>query len=264
MRFWIFALFPVLLAAGCTTLQPEVKIPARLLYLEAQVLEDQGLYSEAITKYQQVVDQNLGARLGSFAYLKMGELKMRQEEWRDAETNFQLFLGANSNSHLTPFVLFRLLKAHHENSYTGLIFREREIDRDMNPNLRMITEFQRLYFLYPNSRYQQEARGYYRAARETLADHERLVADYYYRHGLYNAAASRYLYLLRNYPEYPGSLSVLERLIASYRHNQQPELAEEMQRIRNRLFGSADAGSPTPVLATREPSATHPQAAHTE
>ena len=253
------ALAVVLLLSGCTAPQPEVKIPPRVLYLSAQVLEDQGLYSEAITKYQQVIDQNAGSRMASFGYLKIAELKMRQEEWGDSETQYKMFLTSNSSSHLTEYVLFRLLKAHHESSYTGLFFREREIDRDMEPNLRTITEFQRLYFLYPNSIFLQDARGYYRSARVTLADHERMVADYYFRHGLYNAAASRYLFLLRIYPEYPDSKSVLERLIESYRHNQQPDLAGEMERIRTQMFGAAapqpaqtglaarHAGSPAPA-----------------
>ena len=239
---------------GCTPAQPEVKIPERILYLEAQVLEDKGLLSEATTKYQQVVTQNSGSRLATFSHLKSAEIKLRQEEWRDAETNYKLFLSANSNSHLTSFVLFRLLKAHHENSYTGLFFRDREIDRDMEPNRQTISEFQRLYFLYPNSRYMKEARLYYRSARETLADHELLVADYYYRHGLYNAAASRYLYLLRNFPEYPHSTAVLDRLIESYRRNQQPELAGEMERFRSQQSGASVTQPSAGGLVARESS----------
>jgi len=247
-------LFSTLAHLGCTPPQPEVKIPERVLYLEAQVLEDKGLFSEADTKYQQVVTQNSGSRLATFSHLKSAEIKMRQEEWRDAETNFKLFLSANSNSHLTSFVLFQLLRAHHENSYTGLFFRGREIDRDMEPNRQTISEFQRLYFLYPNSRYLKEARVYYRSARETLADHELLVADYYYRHGLYNAAASRYLYLLRNFPEYPHSTAVLDRLIESYRRNQQPELAGEMERFRSQQSGASVTQPSAGGLVARESS----------
>ncbi|MDH5752524.1 MAG: outer membrane protein assembly factor BamD [Deltaproteobacteria bacterium] len=238
------ALALALAATGCQAPQPDVKIPARILYLEGQMQEDQELYSEATTKLKTVVEQNAGSRLGNFANLKMGLIELKKEEWVTAESYFRLFLSGNANSHLTPFVLFQIMKAHHENSYTGLFVRNREIDRDMEPNRQLIREFKRFYFLFPNSMYSQQVREYFRAARESIAEHERLVADYYYDRGLYNAAASRYLYLLRNYPFYQDSEYALEMLIRSYRQNVQPAAAEEMERIYQRIYKNGSAQTP--------------------
>lgn len=218
---------------GCETPHPQAQIPARLLFLQAEALADQGLRTDALTKYGELVEQNPGSLLSAFGYLKMGELLEAAEKWEESETNYRLFLASTRTSDLTPYVLYRLVSLQHNKSYTGLIFRSREIDRDMAPNRDIIQEYKRFYFLYPKSIFLDEVRKFYREARESLADYERLVADYYFDRGQYNAAASRYLYLLKYFPGYKESDVAVERLIQSYRRNQQPDLADELERLRD-------------------------------
>ncbi|MCH9044752.1 MAG: outer membrane protein assembly factor BamD [SAR324 cluster bacterium] len=225
---------------GCETAKPRVKIPGRLLYLEGQALADVAVYSEAVAKFQEVVDQNPGTLLGTFAYLKIAEIHAQQEDWLEAETNYRLFLTTNQLRHLTPYVLYRLITVHHENSFTGVFFPSREVDRDMEPNRQIIREYKRFFFLFPKSIFLEEIRSLYRAARDTLAEHERLVGDFYLRRGHYDAAASRYVYLLRTFPQYQDAKAVLERLIEAYRLNQQPDLAREMERLYRLRFAPPD------------------------
>jgi outer membrane assembly lipoprotein YfiO len=184
-----------------------------------------------VLKYQSVADQNPGTLLGSFAYLRIAEIHAIQEEWVQADTNYRLFLNANQGSHLTPFVLYRLARVNHLSSYTGLFSRTRDYDRDMKPNRQMIEEYKRFYFLYPESIFLPEVRSFAQAARESLAEYERLVGDYYYDRELYNAAAGRYEYLLLHYPGYPDSDAVVERLVETYRRNQEPGKAAELERL---------------------------------
>jgi outer membrane protein assembly factor BamD len=179
----------------------------------------------------------------------MAELYSRQEDWLQAETNYRLFLSANSNSHLNAYVLYRLLIMNDKKSYTGLFFPEREIDRDMEPSKQIILEYKRFYLLYPQSVYAPDVVPIYRAARRTLALHELIVADFYLRREEYNAAAARYLYVLRNFPEQPDPQYSLRRLIEAYRKDQQPDLAAEMQRIYEERYGSMKA----PRAAANEP-----------
>ena len=72
---------------------------------------------------------------------------------------------------------------------------------------------------------------YQKGALADLAEHELHVANYYFDNDAYHSAIGRYLYLLKNYPGFPRSGDVAERLILAYRLNQQPELADEMQKI---------------------------------
>lgn len=229
---------------GCADTTRTVQVPARILYFEAETLMDTGLPSEAVTKYQAVVDENPGTRMASFAHLKIGDAHSSAGNWRDAETAYRLFLLSNPNSALTPYVLYRLLIVNHEQSYTGTIFREREFDRDMAPNRRIILEYKRFSLLYPDSAYRPEIQPIYHAALRTLADHEQMVGDFYGDRGQYNAAAYRYEYVLRHYPDYPETPEVVRKLIDAYTANQQPRAAEEMRRVLQSLTDDADDAAP--------------------
>ena len=228
--------------AGCDAQDPDTDFaPARLLFVQAEAKENQGLYADAITNYEKISTQFPGTRLATFAYLKLAEIYSLQRDWVEAETNYRLFLARSANSHLTPYLLYRLLKVNYEKSFTGLIFREREIDRDMKPSQQILLEYKRFYLLYPKSVYLDEVTPYFRGARQTLAHHEQLVADFYAERGQFNAAISRYTYLLRNFPEFEDSEVVLKKLIRAYRKNQQPQFARELERLHtvgaNRLNG---------------------------
>jgi outer membrane protein assembly factor BamD len=244
----LWFLFAALLGA-CGGSPIKVRVPASVLYYEAATLEDQELYAEAITRLQSLVTENPGTQLGTFAYLKLGDLYSKQENWTEADTHYRIFLSLNSNSRLTPYVLYRLMEVNHRKGLTGLFLPSREVDRDMHPNRRIIVEFKRFFLLYPNSPYLEDVRPYYRAARELLARYELMVGDFYLSRESYYSAIGRYLYLLRNYPEYPDTRKVMRKLIRAYRANQQPELAEEMERIFRMHYVSRE---PSP-LAKKEP-----------
>lgn len=235
---------------GCEAEDPDrVFAPARLLFVEAETKENQGLYADAIIKYEKITAQFPGTRLAAFAYLKLAEIYSLQKEWNDAETNYRLFLARSANSHLTPYLLYRLLKVNYEKSFTGLIFRERESDRDTEPNRRIMLEYKRFYLLYPKSAYLKEVTPIFRGARQTLAYHERMVADFYYDRGQFNAAIGRYTYLLRNFPEFEESEAVLKQLIRAYRKNQQPQFAEELERLQTVGADQADGGGAPPTVS---------------
>jgi outer membrane assembly lipoprotein YfiO len=236
-------------AGGCAETSRTVQVPARILYFEGETLVDTGLPAEAITKFQTVIDENPGTRLATFAHLKIGDAQSLGGNWREADTAYRLFLLSNPNSPLTPYVLYRLLIVNHEQSFTGTIFREREFDRDMAPNRRIILEYKRFSLLYPDSVYRDEIQPIYHSARRTLADHEQMVGDFYADRSQYNAAAYRYEYLLRHYPEYPETREVVRKLFDAFRANQQPRAAEEMSRVLESLADEAVAA--TPALAQR-------------
>ncbi|MFI5400734.1 MAG: outer membrane protein assembly factor BamD [SAR324 cluster bacterium] len=234
---WVAAALAAALGACSQNTSDKTLEPGRVLFQDGQLLEDQGLYTEAIDKFKKVSAENQGTQLGAFSYLRLAELYSKQEDWLQAETNYRLFLSANSNSHLNAYVLYRLLKVNDHMAYTGVFFRGREVDRDDEPNRQIITEYKRFYLLYPQSMYVPEVVPIYRAARRTLAEHEILVADFYVRHGQYNAASSRYFYALRNFPELEDPEYALRQLINAYRKDQQPDRANEMQRIYDERYG---------------------------
>lgn len=75
-------------------------------------------------------------------------------------------------------------------------------DRDLTNLREAFTAYQQLTTLYPNSRHAEEAQSRIASLRDTLAEHEYLVALFYYRNKRWQGALWRLEYLKENYPEY--------------------------------------------------------------
>ena len=75
-------------------------------------------------------------------------------------------------------------------------------DRDLSNLREAFTAYQQLTTLYPNSRYAEDAQSRIASLRDTLGEHEYLVAQFYYRNKRWQGALWRLEYLKENYPEY--------------------------------------------------------------
>ena len=225
---WIMLL---LFLQGCGEEVKKMRVPAVELYQEAFVAFEDEYYQEAEKKFQDLVDEHPNTQLATLAYLKMGDLNFKRSKWEDAEVNYRMFLTLNPQSHLTPYVLNRIIALNFEKNYYGIFFPSRNFDRNMEPNRTILKEFRRFFLLYPQSPYLEEIREYQLKARAELAEHEFLVGDFYFRGKLYTSAAERYLYLLQNYPEFPRTEEVARKLIQAYRLNGEPLLANEMEEV---------------------------------
>ena len=75
-------------------------------------------------------------------------------------------------------------------------------DRDLSNLHEAFTAYQQLTTLYPNSPHVEEAQSRITELRDTLAEHEWLVAQFYYRNKRWQGALWRLEYLQENYPEY--------------------------------------------------------------
>ncbi|MGK5095353.1 outer membrane protein assembly factor BamD [Deltaproteobacteria bacterium TL4] len=227
----LVSMFSLLVFQGCAETDAEIRTPAKELYQKAFIAYEEDLLQESEDKFKKLTEEHPGTRLATLAYLKMGDINYQRAKWEDAETNYRLFLTINPNSHLTPYVLNRLIALNYKRNVTGLFFKERSFDRDMDPNNKIIEEYQRFYLMYSQNAYIEEVREYLLKARSDLAEHEYLVGNFYLKQRAYDSAIHRYLYLLRQYPEYPKRLEVGKSLIEAYYSNQQSHLAKEMEKV---------------------------------
>ncbi len=230
-QIFILILFYGLLQSCSETANVQIRLPANELYQKAMVAVEDEFYQEALKNFEILVDEHSGTRLATLAHLKMGEVYFLQSKWEESETSYRRFLLLNPRSHLTPYVLNRLIALNYERNIYGLFAKSRDYDRNMEPNRTLIRDYQRFYLLFPQSPYLADVKEYQKGALADLAEHELHVANYYFDNEAYHSAIGRYLYLLKNYPGFPRTGDVAERLIEAYRLNQQLELADEMQKI---------------------------------
>lgn len=229
----MFFVFMVASFTGCSSVEPvlmEDKYDSAIQHMDK---ED---YSLAIPLFKTIIEENPGTRFAAYSYLKIADAYLLSGETRnftESETNYRIFLNYSSYSHLVPYVLSRLIELNYKRN-TSLIFGESyAFTRDPEHFRKIINEYQRFYFLYPDSLYLRDARTYLDKSIEALAEHETRIGQWYYNQSLYTAAISRFRYILNHYPNYLKRESIVEMLIDSYKKNQQPELADELQRILN-------------------------------
>ena len=234
MTIKYFHIFVLLLFSGllqsCTD-TTQVRVPATELYQKAMVAFEDEFYLEALKNFEILIEEHSGTRLATLSHLKMGDLYFLQNKWEESESSYRLFLLLNPRTHLTPYTLNRLIALNYERNIYGLFAKSRDYDRNMEPNRTLIREYQRFYLLFPQSPYLEDVQAYQSNALSDLAEHELHVANYYFDKESYHSAIGRYLYLLKHYPSFTRTAQVAERLIEAYRLNQQPELADEMQKV---------------------------------
>ena len=231
-----FHIFVLLILSGllqsCTdTATTQVRVPATELYQKAMVAFEDEFYLEALKNFEILIEEHSGTRLATLSHLKMGDLYFLQNKWEESESSYRRFLLLNPRTHLAPYTLNRLIALNYERNIYGLFVKSRDYDRNMEPNRTLIREYQRFYLLFPQSPYLEDVQDYQNRALRDLAEHELLVANYYFDKQAYRSAIGRYLYLLKHYPSFPRTSQVAERLIEAYRLNLQPELADEMQKV---------------------------------
>ena len=209
----------------------QIRIPSTELYQSAMIALEDEFYQEALKNFEILVEEHSGTRLATLSHLKMGDLYFRQQKWEESESSYRRFLLLNPRSHLTPYTLNRLIALNYERNIYGLFVKSRDYDRNMEPNRTLIREYQRFYLLFPQSPYLADVKEYQKRAMGDLAEHELHVANYYFEQEAYHSAIGRYLYLLKYYPDFPRTVEVAQRLIGAYRLNQQPKLADEMQKV---------------------------------
>lgn len=216
---------------NCSSKEPvtmEDKYDAAILHMDN---ED---YSLAIPLFKKLIDENPGTRFAAYSYLKLADAYLLSGEtnnYTEAETNYRIFLNYSSYSHLVPYVLSRLIELNYKRNTSAFFGESYAYSRDPEHFKKIISEFQRFYFLYPDSLYLEDARQYLDKSIDALAEHEALIGRWYFDQSLYMAAISRFRHILYHYPHFPKRDMIIEMLISAYRKNQQPEMADELQRV---------------------------------
>jgi outer membrane protein assembly factor BamD len=229
--YWWLLAWLGLITVACSTVEPETVERQYDLAIQHMDKEE---YAQAIPLFQKIIEQNPGTRFAAYAYLKTADAQLYGDlikDFDDAETNYRIFLEYSSFSHLVPYVLSRLIELNYKRNTSFLFGESYTYSRDPEHFKKIITEYQRFFFLYPESLYLKEARHFLDKSIEALAEHELLIADWYFKHALYPAAISRYRYILNHYPNFAKTDRVVEKLIKTYQYNQQPETAAELERV---------------------------------
>ena len=223
-RYDLILCLSVVLLAGCqsTSTDPATMFPTAS---EAQLFKD-GQNAMLDGKYDQSVQyfETLEARYPFGQYTEQAHLDMIYSYYKNDDTSSAL-AAADEYIHLYPreknvdyAYYMRGMMEYDQNHgsierYFGVDFAE----RDLASLRQAFSDFNRLLHYFPNSQYAPDTRQRMIYIRNMLARHELKIANYYFDHQAYVAAANRANDIVKHYQASRSVPDALNVMVKSYR-----------------------------------------------
>jgi outer membrane protein assembly factor BamD len=212
--FCLFAVVLTLLSTGCA---PKKPLTADEYFRTATDNFQYGALGQAIEEYQELLDQHPFSKYTEEAELKIAHGHYLLGEYAEAIVALSDFQRRYPTSVHLPFVGY----------YLGMCYVQQmgTFDRDQTAAQSAETYFSTVVQQYPESPFAELARQQLDRCRESLAEHEVYIAQFYARHGNNEAAQIRYLRAATRYGETKAAADGLLQLGALYKKQGQSERA---------------------------------------
>jgi outer membrane protein assembly factor BamD len=239
-RFLAYAslLFVILLISSCSS-SPEhstdttTGMTAQEIYKEAQDAMNDGNYDTAIDLFEK-----LESKFPYGPYAKQAKLEIIYSHFKydnlesaiiAAERFIKLF---PSHPHVDYAYYMRgVCRYDMETSIFDSWFDQDLTERDPESAKNAFKYFNQLVTKFPDSIYNEDARKRMVFLRNSLAQHEIHVANYYFKRRAYVAAVNRSKYVLNNFQNTASVKAALQIMANSYTELKLPKLAEDIQRV---------------------------------
>jgi len=165
-------------------------------------------YEGAIKSYKDLLDQYPFDPHAEEAELTIAESHYRKKQYAEAIAAFNDFQRMHPMSPELAKVYYLLGKSFEKQMTT--------IDRDQGAADNAAGWYRVVVDRYPNSEYAPKARERMARCRESMAAHDRYVANYYFRRGNMRAGENRVKGILEKFPDTVAATGALEDLAAAY------------------------------------------------
>jgi outer membrane protein assembly factor BamD len=199
------------LLVGCGAKKDLTKIEGNpeTLYKEGLARFNRKDYTEALKKFEDLKSSFPDSPPYTlWAELKVGDCHFLKKEYVEAIATYEEFKKTHPSHEEIPYVQFQIGMSYF-NQMRGL-------DRDQTPTKKALSSFEYLIASHPSGLFTEKAREKVAVCKKRLADHEFYVGNFYYKHGRFEAAASRFEGLLEKFPRLPGEDETLYLLGKSY------------------------------------------------
>jgi outer membrane protein assembly factor BamD len=200
-KFFIACFIFCFLFSGCTAMQEawraltgeEEEYSAQELAWLAMDLYERGDYSRAIEKFEKLKDWYPFSKYAILAELKIGDAHYKKEQYEEAVFAYEEFEKLHPRNEAIPYVIYQIGRCYYD--------RIDSIDRDQVPARKALDAFQRLIKQFPKDQYARLAEDHIVACFKSLAGNEYIIGLFYYKSKHYEAAYSRFMAVVSNYPD---------------------------------------------------------------
>lgn len=203
------------------------------MYEMAKASLDGRNFQTAIRRYRALTTAYPFGRHAEQSQLDLAYAYQQSRRAEDALTTLDRFIRTYP-THPNIDYAWYLKGLVHNSEAMGMLrrlFPGQMVDRDQESARLAFQDFQELILRYPQSRYVADARQRMVFLRNTLADYEMTVGEYYFRRQAYIAAIGRAQYIIENYSGAPANAEALDLMARAYDKMNLPELAEDTRRV---------------------------------
>lgn len=190
LSFLALSILPVLYG-GCAGKDIDENNPEEM-YRDAIQDVDADRYAVALEKFRKIKNKFPYSKYSILARLKTADVYYSQESFLEAASAYESFVELHPKHDQVPYALFRTGESYHEATPT-------QIARDINTATKAIAAYENYLGRFPKDENNDKAKERSQKLRETLAEKQLYIANFYYRQDQYRAARLRYESILRDY-----------------------------------------------------------------
>lgn len=212
-------------------------------------------YEGAIRNYKELLDQYPFDPHAEEAELTIAESHYKKKQYSEAIAAFNDFQRMHPMSPELAKVYYLLGKSYDKQMTT--------IDRDQQAADNAQGWYRVVVDRYPDSVYAPKARRRMAVCRESMAEHDRYVARYYFKHDNMRAGENRVKSILEKFPDTLAATAALEDLAAAYEKHNDAAAAEKVRAAANEraaAYASMPESGPGSRLEGAVPAARTPVA----
>ena len=209
------------------------KWSAEKLYREAKSSASLGDYETAVDYYQKLEARYPFGPLAEQGQLELAYAYYKYEEPDSAIAAADRFIKLHPRHENVEYAYYLkgLVNFNRNRSFIERIIPPNDHERDIGTALDSFKDFAELVKQFPNGKYAADARQRMLYLRNTVAEHELVVARYYMRRDAFVAAANRAKYVVENFPTTPSIPEALTIMAKAYRSLHLHDLADDAVRV---------------------------------
>jgi|SRR5208283_3303850 len=180
-------------------------------------------YAEARKLLLEVKNRDTTKNFAPTAQLKIADSYIKDGEFDSGIDEYRKFIELYPDNQYAYYAQYQIGMAYFNQIESP--------DRGSGEAKKALQEFIKAKERYPRSPYKEAIELRIEKCKNIMADSEFMVGEYYYKKGSFSAAAGRFEYLLKTYPNYKGEDETLFLLGKCYSALLNKEKAEEFLKI---------------------------------
>ncbi len=213
------ALFFVFACSGKAPVKAGVEVfSAEASFEKANKLIDEKEYQQARALLLEVKNRDITKKYAPLAQLRIADSYVKEEEPDLAVAEYRKFLEIYPEHQHASYAQYQIAMIYFNQIESP--------ERGYGGAQKALEEFERLKRDFPRNPYKDLIELRIEKCRNTIADYEFLVGEFYLRKGSYNAAIGRFETLLRKFPDYKKQEKLLLNLGIAYKNAGDSEKAE--------------------------------------